>query len=459
MEGSSLQKREPPTQELPPAKQPRCRRSCTSCRSSNVKCSGEVPCSRCVRLGTAAQCVLYHRPSGKRVKKSTGPPPKRCPYQSHIYRKIVTRYVEKGEPLPRHITVICKLWITLALRTKSLKAMYAGTMVANDAGMDTEELFLSGSSEDGTDESMSVFDAVQDEPWPFTAHDFMDIGADVSLWVHMNMPRGRVPKEAESSVQWVNDLLKERHPHGGFEVITVLNGAMRFSTIRSLRSRVKENAVVNVLTDAEIITRSEKSTCTQERAKEENVSFEADQNISERLIMNKHKDWSRRVLNMDEVEDAFEKQVQEQMDDKTRIGYEQGIECMHVNLNVKVQDAHGRLWTYKQEKRACCAADGQFYHLVMSSHSYEPACQRSEKIVDHLAQVTEKYKQTDAAPSSDQSADDSVSFHMHANQVSNQRLMNELDTLLNDVIDISTVTSNSVYLIGSNPKEACGGTR
>ena len=115
---------------------PRCRQSCVACRNSKVKCTGEVPCPRCVRLGQAGMCVLYERPGGKKTKKPSRLSVKKCPYFSHVMRRIAVRYVERDEPIPRYLTMYCKWLIMVALRSKSLKAMHAATMLANDLGMD-----------------------------------------------------------------------------------------------------------------------------------------------------------------------------------------------------------------------------------------------------------------------------------------------------------------------------------
>jgi len=52
-----------PKAAAPPAK--RCKQSCVSCRKAKVKCSGGVPCDRCMRINGGRDCVLWHRSAGR----------------------------------------------------------------------------------------------------------------------------------------------------------------------------------------------------------------------------------------------------------------------------------------------------------------------------------------------------------------------------------------------------------
>jgi len=62
----------PPKQQITaaPLKRSRARQSCTRCRKQKLKCSGEVPCVRCVRRNEQDTCELWHRVTkSKRVMK------------------------------------------------------------------------------------------------------------------------------------------------------------------------------------------------------------------------------------------------------------------------------------------------------------------------------------------------------------------------------------------------------
>lgn len=79
----------------------RARQSCVRCREQKLKCSGEVPCSRCVHRNMAESCQLWHRPTG-RPKKTVDPSEslEAISFYSNLEGAVVRVLVPKANHVP-----------------------------------------------------------------------------------------------------------------------------------------------------------------------------------------------------------------------------------------------------------------------------------------------------------------------------------------------------------------------
>ena len=160
-------------------------------------------------------------------------------------------------------------------------------------------------------------------------------------------------------------------------------------------------------------------------------------------------------MNIAAIEDFYEHQLEKQMTDKTRPGYDAGIETMQNTLSLAWQDKQGRYWMVTRHERECFAAGGKFYHMAGTTHSVEPACERSKKIFSHVTAMNEKYKEANVTAPSVQPKIEESEIHLHQGIFEepeydmsaidgdiSELLVNELKSeicdVVNDVVDISS---------------------
>ena len=125
----------PPKQQITaaPLKRARARQSCTRCRKQKLKCSGEVPCVRCVSRGLQDKCELWHRITGG--PKDTGTAVfletlEPCGYYSDVLQKLSLNLAQQGKPAPDLLVQLARLWLMVAVHQKGVNTEFAKEEIA-----------------------------------------------------------------------------------------------------------------------------------------------------------------------------------------------------------------------------------------------------------------------------------------------------------------------------------------
>ena len=365
----------------------RVRQSCSSCRKSKVKCSGIVPCERCVRQGKAGTCTLWHRPSGRpplptRKLRPMGD----CPFYSDLLERIACKLAGETGILPEgvHSCVeqASRMFMMIGLKERSIRAMYAGTRLAMAAGVEIEDLMLDDDDLDSSNTG-SVLGAVSDSsPWSSA-----EIGIGAAQWLSEILPT--VPAPAKTAVDWVNQLFDE--PMSGwdssslYEVRTVVRGSIRFGELRSSVSQC-----IDQCSDQQLLVAADQ----QPAAITANTSSIISDGEGTAANAEFNKKSRGKILDQLNFRKALEESFQAQFatlaasksDDCTVLRFEHKIP-------IQVSDLQGRTWAAAWEDRTCMAERGEFVHSARKMHSWLPVCERAKVLVSHLMAVGEQVQQ------------------------------------------------------------------
>ena len=108
----------------------RARQSCTRCRKQKLKCSGEVPCARCVSRGEQDSCELWHRGTGRPKSTNASDTLDACAYFSHVLQTISPKLVEQGQSAPDLLQQLARLWLMVAVYQKGADKELAEAEIA-----------------------------------------------------------------------------------------------------------------------------------------------------------------------------------------------------------------------------------------------------------------------------------------------------------------------------------------
>ena len=111
-------------------KRSRARQSCTRCRKQKLKCSGEVPCERCVRRNEQDSCQLWHRITGRPKHAAPSLPP--CAYYSACLGKVASNLAAHGQTVPDLVVQMARLWLMVAVQQGGADKQVAKTEIAKN---------------------------------------------------------------------------------------------------------------------------------------------------------------------------------------------------------------------------------------------------------------------------------------------------------------------------------------
>ena len=124
-------------------KRSRARQSCTRCRTQKLKCSGEVPCARCVIRKEEASCKLWHRGTGRPKSTKTPDTLEACAYYSHVLQKISPDLKEEGKPAPDLLVQLARLWLMVAVYQKGADIEFAKEEISRSTKIPLTSIILS----------------------------------------------------------------------------------------------------------------------------------------------------------------------------------------------------------------------------------------------------------------------------------------------------------------------------
>ena len=109
-------------------KRSRATSSCTRCRKQKVRCSGEVPCVRCVRRNEKDSCQLWHRTAGRPNHAALTLPP--CAYYSACLGKVSSNLAAHGQPMSDLVVQMARLWLLVAVQQNGADKQLAKAQIA-----------------------------------------------------------------------------------------------------------------------------------------------------------------------------------------------------------------------------------------------------------------------------------------------------------------------------------------
>ena len=130
---SGLVRKNPPQINGSSLKRPRARQSCTRCRKQKLKCSGEVPCTRCISRKLGHKCELWHRVTGRPKDEGTAvvlETLETCGYYSNVLQKLSLDLAHRGKPAPDLLVQLARLWLTVAVQQKGVNTEFAKEEIA-----------------------------------------------------------------------------------------------------------------------------------------------------------------------------------------------------------------------------------------------------------------------------------------------------------------------------------------
>jgi hypothetical protein len=107
---------------------PRAKQSCTRCRKHKLKCSGEVPCERCVRRNEQDSCELWHRVNKRQGVYDTWEKLQKlqaCAYYIPVLLKIASDFVHREMPPPELVVQLARLWLMVLVHQKGVNKEFA----------------------------------------------------------------------------------------------------------------------------------------------------------------------------------------------------------------------------------------------------------------------------------------------------------------------------------------------
>ena len=109
----------------------RAKASCINCRKSKVKCSGAVPCDRCIRLRIQRSCELWHRGPGRPLIVGN-PSLRSCQFYTDVFECVAMAHDTLMFPSSLRCCLdnYCRMLIIMSYKEQSLAAMHAGTRLA-----------------------------------------------------------------------------------------------------------------------------------------------------------------------------------------------------------------------------------------------------------------------------------------------------------------------------------------
>jgi len=385
----------------PSAGAPRVRHSCVACRKSKVKCTGVVPCTRCVRLGKEAECTLWHRPTGRPKSSYAQITPAEaaarlaaasqgCPHRSDIMRTLAKRFHDKGLPIPQFLIWYSRLLVMMGLRERNIKAMHAGTMLAVDGMMELDGVMLASLAEDGMADVNSVFEAVQSDPWK--SCDNMQVGTIASEWI--KQIKMKAPPEARAAVEWANEIISggDQHSSDEYQIATAIKGALRLANIKTLL-----NKNMNDHTDEEVIKTAQQTGQLAEKLTESGVKVDF---YMTRMSSSEEASKARKQayklgpaqLDLPEYRAQYAEQLEKALLQMQQEGKDtkDGVAMIQTIVPVKCMDAQGRIWVGISEERSVLCVHGAFNHRTRLRSNFKPGCERAQKMVEHMKIIRQR---------------------------------------------------------------------
>ena len=122
----------PPDQQSTGAslKRTRAKQSCTRCRKQKVKCSGKVPCERCVRCNEADSCELWNRVAGRPKTAVTLEKLEACAYYRPVLVKVAMDFAHRGQPAPDLVVQLARLWLMVVVHQKDVNKEFVKAEIA-----------------------------------------------------------------------------------------------------------------------------------------------------------------------------------------------------------------------------------------------------------------------------------------------------------------------------------------
>ena len=98
---------------------PRAKQSCTRCRKHKLKCSGEVPCERCVSRNEQDSCELWHRVAPVSMDQSTDSDKleevEACAYYVPVLLKVAFDFAHLEKKAPDLVVQLARLWLAVRM--------------------------------------------------------------------------------------------------------------------------------------------------------------------------------------------------------------------------------------------------------------------------------------------------------------------------------------------------------
>ena len=220
------------------------RQSCINCRKSKVKCSGNVPCDRCVRLEIFDTCLLWHRGSGRplgAVGQAIVITP--CPFYSDVFERVALQQSKDCTALSPAVKSCLdqysRMLIMISITEQTLSAMHSGTKLAIRGNISLDDILPKMDSEV----------AVSNEQTPVSSL----VNGSGTAWFRSLTPP--VTPELQPAVEWANQLpicTKRSHDPQEFddalyEVYTVIRGSQQFAELKSSITQCADNFPDNVV--------------------------------------------------------------------------------------------------------------------------------------------------------------------------------------------------------------------
>ena len=221
------------------------RQSCINCRKSKVKCSGNVPCERCVRLKIFDTCELWHRGPGRPLTVGQATVIAPCPFYCDVFEHVALQQSTDFTALSPAVTFCLghnsRMLIMISKTERSLSAMHSGTKLAMRGNISLGDLLLE------LDSGVPVSNMVSNVETPVSS--LVNVNSTAWLW-SLSPP---VTAELQPAVEWANQLpvcTKRSHDpnqfdDGLYEVFTVIRGSAQFAELKNAVTQCADSFSLN----------------------------------------------------------------------------------------------------------------------------------------------------------------------------------------------------------------------
>ena len=127
---SGIVRKNPPQSNGSSLKRTRVKQSCTRCRKQKVKCSGEVPCERCVRCKEEDSCEHWRPVAEKTKTADTLEKLEGCAYYRPVLLKVAMDFAHRGKPAPDLVVQLARLWLMVVVHQKGANKEFAKAEIA-----------------------------------------------------------------------------------------------------------------------------------------------------------------------------------------------------------------------------------------------------------------------------------------------------------------------------------------
>jgi len=371
-----------------PLKRTHAKQSCTRCRKQKAKCSGEVPCERCVRCNEQDSCELWHRVAGRPKNADTLEKLEACAYYRPVLLKVAMDFAHRGKPAPDLVVQLARLWLLVAVHQKGADKEFAKAEIARRtliplAHFKEEADAVEAEHRFDALKSLPVGDATGKGAAP------IKIGSAPAELLEWLAPSGR--PIASAATAWVNQMFTSdarfspsqsesddayscqplKWKFSIYETVTTIQGQSRYTELRNSTMRCIDE-------------------CTDQAILSFNLPLPANEHAEWYASQTETLESFRKPSGQIVDENDFLQQYLQTFEEQVYRGtHELGAHWLDSRIPMIHRDRQGRLWNAIWEERCCLTDQGGFCHAARKIRLWTPRCSRARQVVSHFNELAD----------------------------------------------------------------------